>query len=494
MSFLKGNSIQNKFTFGIAIVITLIMVVFSIATIYYNSKSIERDLENQLNRLTVLSTRSLGSAIWQYNNDYVEEYIESLFLYEDLVYASVLSDTDRIGTRTHPDYHGMSYEDFLSNNNFIATKTAVVYGEIKVGEVLLVMSRERIFDLIFITSAISVLMLLVLNIAIFTSTLILNKRYVFNPLFSLENAVKSISSGNLEAPIDTTSQDEIGNLARAFYQMMKNLKLVTASRDELNHEVTERKKAEQQLEEYKNILEIKVTERTQELKKTQELMLQKEKLATIGRLSGSVAHDIRNPLGAIGNSVYYLQQTSGKIPEEKQIKHLKLMEREINRANEIITDLMNFSKENKPVFQRENMNIFLKEVINDFRFPDDVSVELDLKENLPSPLFDPSQFQRIFINLILNAVQAMPDGGQLYISSNCEDNFIIVQFKDTGSGIADDDYQKIFDALYTTKPKGVGLGLSIVKSFIDKHNAKIEVQSEADHGATFTICLPIDQV
>lgn len=493
MFFRRGRSIQSKFTFGIAIVITLIMIFFSIITIFYNSKSIEKELESTLGRLSVFSINSLGSALWQYNDDYIENYIESLFLYEDLVFATVITDTGKIGTKTHPDYQHLSHKDFLNKDSFITSEEQVIYKNVNVGRIFLVMSRDRVFDLIFLSSILSVLILLVLNIAIFTSILILNKRYIFTPLTQLEASVKSISSGNFDAEIGVSSKDEIGNLAHAFSQMMQNLKRITASRNELNHEITERKKVEKKLEEYKNSLEIKVKERTLELQNTQEMMLRKEKLATIGRLSGSVAHDIRNPLGVIGNSVYFLKQSLGKASEEKQLEYFNLMEKEINRTNEIITDLMDFSKENKPVFHRADMNRFLKTIVDDFNFPNDVTVELDLHHNLPSPLFDHSQFQRIFLNLIINAVQAMPDGGTLSILSRSDDTSIIVKFQDTGGGIPAEDYNKIFDALYTTKPKGVGLGLSIVSTFIEKHNGRVEVWNNDQNGATFALYLPINQ-
>ncbi len=494
MRFFKGDSIQNKFTFGITIVISLVMISFSIVTIFYNSRSIEQDLENQLQRLSLFSKNSLGGAIWQYNDDYITEYIDSLFLYEELVFASVVTDSGEIGIKTHSDFLDFSFEDFRDNHNFITKKATVVYKGLNVGEVQLAMTRERVFDLIIVSSALSVFMLLVINVAIFTSILLLNKKYIFTPLAQLEKAVESISLGNLDISIDISGQSEIAKLGRAFYKMMKNLKKITASRDELNHEITERKNAEKQLEKYKNSLEIKVAERTIALKKAQEMVVRKEKLAAIGRLSGSVAHDIRNPLGAIGNSIYYLKETHGNISEEKQIKHLNLMEKEIYKANEIITDLMDFSKENKPIFQKEDMNSFIQTIISDYNFPENITTKLDLQSNLPLPFFDRSQFQRIFLNLIINSIQAMPEGGIFSVSSRATDKYIIIKFQDTGTGISAEDRENIFDALYTTKPKGVGLGLSIVNTFIEKHNARIEVESEINKGSTFTISLPIEIV
>jgi PAS domain S-box-containing protein len=257
--------------------------------------------------------------------------------------------------------------------------------------------------------------------------------------------------------------------------------------------VTERKQAEAELEKYRKHLELMVEERTTELKKTQEVLLQKEKLAAIGQLSGSVAHDIRNPLGAIKNSIYFLNLISNDSTDDKVKEHLKLMEMEITKASDIINDLLNFSRENEPIMVEGQINNTISDLLKGFTIPKKITVETELDPMLPMLLFDALQIQRAFYNLITNAFQAMVAGGLLKISSSKSDGFIKVQVQDSGTGISPEALENIFDPLFTTKSKGVGLGLTIVKTFVEKHNGLVEVSSEVEKGTTFTVKLPIIQ-
>lgn len=264
-------------------------------------------------------------------------------------------------------------------------------------------------------------------------------------------------------------------------------------------DITEKKNAEKALKEkekqlarYQNHLEQIIEERNVELKEAQKKLLQKEKLAAIGQLAGSVAHDIRNPLGAISNSIYFLNQTQEDSKKELQKKHFQIMEREIFKANEIITDLMNFSKEATPVLTRSDINILLRNILDELDFPSNINKKLDLTPHIPSFFFDTNQIQRACLNLIINAIQAMPEGGTLLVSSSFENNIVTINFHDTGVGISNENIENIFDPLYTTKPKGVGLGLTIVHTFIEKHDGLIEVESEVGQGSNFIISLPIE--
>jgi signal transduction histidine kinase len=258
-------------------------------------------------------------------------------------------------------------------------------------------------------------------------------------------------------------------------------------------DITERKQREEELEKHQKHLELMVEERTADLKKAQEVLLQKEKLAAIGQLSGSVAHDIRNPLGAIKNSIYFLNLISNDSTDDKVKEHLKLMEMEITKASDIINDLLNFSRENEPIMVEGQINNTISDLLKGFTIPKKITVETELDPMLPMLLFDALQIQRAFYNLITNAFQAMVAGGLLKISSSKSDGFIKVQVQDSGTGISPEALENIFDPLFTTKSKGVGLGLTIVKTFVEKHNGLVEVSSEVEKGTTFTVKLPIIQ-
>lgn len=255
-------------------------------------------------------------------------------------------------------------------------------------------------------------------------------------------------------------------------------------------DITERKQAEEKIKQYSENLESMVFDRTEELQKTQTELLLKDRLASIGKLAGSVAHDIRNPLGVISNSIYFLNQIGDDEINEPIKKHITIMDREINRANDIIADLMDFSRENRPAMVERQVNDVIEKLLERIIFPEKVTVETELDPALPLFPFDSSQIQRVVQNLITNACQAMTEKGTLHISSSKVGEFIVLKIQDTGTGIKSEEVENIFEPLFTTKSKGVGLGLSIVKTFIEKHNATVEVESEVGKGTTFTIKFP----
>jgi len=220
-------------------------------------------------------------------------------------------------------------------------------------------------------------------------------------------------------------------------------------------------------------------------------LIRHEKLVTIGQLSASVAHDIRNPIGAISNSIYYLNLIIDDKTDDKIREHLSIMEHEIHRTNEIINDLMDFSRENVPDLSKGDFNAFLKQLLSRFDFSDEVKVDLQLAADLPGIRFDHSQLQRVFTNLITNARQAMSEDGTLRIHTGHDDGSVRISINDTGQGIAKEDLPRIFEPLFTTKAKGVGLGLSIARDFVEKHGGTITVESEVGKGTTFEVRLPV---
>jgi len=254
--------------------------------------------------------------------------------------------------------------------------------------------------------------------------------------------------------------------------------------------IINRKKMEEQLKIYSQSLEQMVEERTKELRRAQDDLVRKEKLAVVGQLASSVGHELRNPLGVIGNSAYYLNMRL-KDPDEKIKKHVNILQREVERANKIISDLLDFSRASLPSLEKVEINSLLNSTLNHIKIPDNIILEAELSDKIPVVSADPGQIEQVFQNIILNAVQAMSTGGRLGIKTAVKDNFIEIKFNDSGKGIAEENLQDIFEPLYTTKTIGTGLGLSIVKSIVDKHQGQIEVESEPDKGTTFTVKLAL---
>ncbi len=228
----------------------------------------------------------------------------------------------------------------------------------------------------------------------------------------------------------------------------------------------------------------------EELKKSQDQLLQSERLASIGQLAASMAHELRNPLGVIKNVSYYLNMTVGK-SNDKIKKHLHILDQELATSNKIITDLLDFSSGKEPSLKESDLNKILKGGLEKIEIPENVKLKLKLESKLPKLMADSEQLQRVFMNIIVNALQAMPEGGELKISSHGKDDFVSVQITDSGVGIPDEDIYKIYEPLFTTKVKGIGLGLALSRQILNMHNGSIEAKSKTGKGTTFTVRLPV---
>jgi PAS domain S-box-containing protein len=255
-------------------------------------------------------------------------------------------------------------------------------------------------------------------------------------------------------------------------------------------DITERARMEEALKEYSERLQEMVEQRTRELREAQEQLIRAERLATIGQLGASVGHELRNPLGIISNSVYYLNMKL-KDAGEKVKKHLKIMEEEIAISNKIINDLLGFARGRKPILEKAHLNTMVEEALSRSPMPDNVTVITELGGDLPPLMVDANQIEQVFINLILNAAQAMPDGGRLEIATRAGDGVIVAEFKDNGCGIPGENLEKIFEPLFTTRAKGIGLGLAVSKQLVEAHRGTIEVDSQVGRGTTFSVTLPI---
>ncbi len=222
----------------------------------------------------------------------------------------------------------------------------------------------------------------------------------------------------------------------------------------------------------------------------QEQLIRNEKLATIGTLIGSIGHELRNPLGVISNSVYFLNHIIND-KDEKVSKHLNILQEEVDKASKFISGLLDFIRIKTPSFKEGDINKTIENEVNEIIFPEKISLERNLDFELPRIHFDLSQMRQVFQNLFLNAIQAMPDGGILEIQTLRGEHFIEIRIKDSGIGISEGDFDKIFEPLFTTKVIGIGLGLTIVKDIIEKHNGSVEVVGNIGGGTIFILKLPL---
>ncbi len=250
------------------------------------------------------------------------------------------------------------------------------------------------------------------------------------------------------------------------------------------------------LDELKKPVGVATTERDITWRKEMEKkVLASEKLATIGQLGSSVAHELRNPLAVIKNTVYYLNMLESVKHDLEIAENLKLISGEVEKSSKIINDLLEFSRVKPPTLRPEEINSIIREVLSGIKFPATIKLVTELSDDLPRMQVDQLQMQQVFFNLASNAVQAMEKGGTLTVSSKITPNkTVAVVFKDTGCGIPPENMSKILDPLFTTKVKGTGLGLTIVSWLVEGHLGELEIESQADQGSVFTVKLPIKGV
>lgn len=303
---------------------------------------------------------------------------------------------------------------------------------------------------------------------------------ISKPIRELALASDRIAKGDLSQSVRIESHDEIGQLANSFNQM--TVALQKATENYLSCTRT---------------LEKKVEEKTDELEKTQDYLIQSEKLASLGKLAAGIAHEINNPLTSILINSHLISEML-----EKDVafgENIKLIIDETNRCSKIVKGLLEFSRQSPPEKEFANINEVIEKTLLLFEsqvLANNVRVEKKLNENLPVILIDVNKIEQVLTNLILNALDTMPGGGILVISSqmSVDNQFVEVKIRDTGSGIPKEYVSQIFDPFFTTKGiKGTGLGLSVSYGIVQQHDGTINVQSEVGKGTTIVISLPVEE-
>ncbi|MBL7131531.1 MAG: HAMP domain-containing protein [Candidatus Omnitrophica bacterium] len=357
----------------------------------------------------------------------------------------------------------------------------------------------------------------------FIITLLLLQRAILWPIKQLMSAVVKVGKGNLDAKIVLKTRDEFEELAEVFNKMTENLKKITVSRDEFIKEVTERKKAQQELSQAReatlNIME-DLQESYNKLKQTQAQFIQAEKMSALGVLASGVAHEVKNPLGIIIQAANYLEGImSGEQRDIKDIvKIVEMIKESVRRADNIVRSLLDYSRVSALVLKPEDINTILKNSINlvkhrrEFEY---IEIIDETKQGISKVSVDKNRVQQVFINLLVNALHAMPKGGKIIIRSfdtkldeiqakvgrRALDSFMLgervvkVEIEDTGVGISQENLGKIFDPFFSTKGsrKGAGLGLSVCANIIDLHKGLIDVESQEGKGTKITITFKITE-
>jgi signal transduction histidine kinase len=237
-------------------------------------------------------------------------------------------------------------------------------------------------------------------------------------------------------------------------------------------------------------LEMRVRQRTAALRDAQEQLIRKEKLAVLGQLAGGVGHELRNPLGAIKSAAYFLNMVLEE-PDPEVKETLEILDKEVATSERIISSLLDFARAKSPAWRKVDLKEMVQEALSRIAVPENVEVVSRLNGRLPIIVADPDQLVQVFGNIVLNAVQAMSGGGRLVVKSQVPSpEWVAVSFADTGVGIPEENLGRLFEPLFTTKAKGIGLGMAVTKTLVEGHGGTIEVESEVGKGSTFTVKLP----
>ncbi|MGA9534039.1 MAG: ATP-binding protein [Anaerolineales bacterium] len=302
---------------------------------------------------------------------------------------------------------------------------------------------------------------------------------IANPILRLREMAQAVAAGDLEQASGLKRSDEIGDLATAFDTMTSRLQFRTEEANRLYLEAVERN---QQL-----------AEMYERLQAAQQQLIQSEKLAAVGQLAAGIVHDVKNPLGVIKGMAEELMLDAEGQPDMEQ--GLTIIRDNASRANLIVTDMLKFARQSTPTMQQRDLRSTIEGCL---RLTDylirkgKVSAETDFPDEPIWVTYDAQQVEQVVINLIQNAIQAMPEGGTLMLSIAEDNGDTLLTVRDTGKGIEEENLSRIFEPFFTTKPEGQGTGMGLAVSYgiISRHGGRIDVESEVGVGTTFSIRLP----
>lgn len=236
-----------------------------------------------------------------------------------------------------------------------------------------------------------------------------------------------------------------------------------------------------------------------QLKTTQQGLIRTEKLSSLGQMAASIAHEVNNPLAGVLTYTQLMEKkiSNGTLSEDIAQDYLSKMERELIRSTKLIRSLLDFARQSPPSMNMLSINSVITkslEIASHSAKLQHIEVVQELDPDIPNIMADFDQLQQVFMNLILNAIQAMPDAGTLTLQTFSRDNSVYAEVRDTGCGIPEENMSSLFTPFFTTKDenKGVGLGLAVAHGMVENHQGKIEVESTPGKGTTFTVILPVE--
>jgi len=283
-----------------------------------------------------------------------------------------------------------------------------------------------------------------------------------------------------------TARDEVSEKAGLLQSTNAELQAKSAALFASNQEL---ERARDVLKEWAEGLEHKVAERTRELEQTRDKLVRTEKLAALGKLAGSLSHELRNPLAVIANAVYYLTLPGIRADALSQRESIYIIKRQVEMASRIIENALDFANPKPLEIEKGLVNRTLDTVIADIVVPRGIKIERNYK-SMREAMYDPYLIGQLFSNILRNSIQAIKVRGSITIDTSDEKDGVKIVIQDTGCGIARDDLDKVSEPLFSTKPRGIGLGLHIARGIVERHKGILRIESEEGSGTVVTVELP----
>jgi two-component system NtrC family sensor kinase len=474
------RTLQGKFTIYLSILIVMMMSGLSYWTISREKGLMEKAIIREGKALIESFAISCTNTMLYEEIGLVEEgglldnYITDLMQRRGLpiVYAMILNPNGKVLAHNTLKEVGNAYQDDVTEKALASWDTLLQYPSSAILDIStpLAISTKRWGTLrigISLESLKEEVSLLVLKYILYTGLFIvlgiviiaLLFGLITSPLKLLTKEMDETKPGDDPPPLSSTRQDEIGILRKSFHRLLKRIK-----DDEKEKEGTQRS------------------------------LLITEKMAAIGKLTAGVAHEINNPLGGVLNCIYHFRK--GSLPPERQTEYLQLMEDGIKRIQKTVTNLLEYAR--TPILERTatDLNTIIDKSLSLLEYQirkNQIHVIREISDKLPPIEVDRNQMAQVFVNVFLNSIQAMGEGGTLKIGIGTPDERLILTISDTGKGIPGDVLPKVFDPFFTTKGegRGTGLGLWITQGIVERHGGTIQITSQEGMGTTVEVQLPL---
>lgn len=489
MILFPAQSIKQKLI-AIILMATIATLIAGFAiTIVNDIRTFRHDLANNIGVIAKILGESCVSPLAFQDADGAKEILETVAVIPSIVSAAVYDEHGKLfaSYTRNPLIHNHRSKLLTDKNTLYEKAIFHLNEEIRYrgrtyGHIYLCSSTKMLFEKIRTRLLTMALILIGLFIVAYFLAVWL-QRIISVPLLQLVNITQEISNDdNYTLTLPQKDNDEIGLLYEGFNTMLARIA----------HRKNERDRALTDLKGLKDNLEIEVQKKRDELMTIQARLIHTERLAAMGQLGGTIAHEFRNQLGVIRNAAYFIKIRLKDTTDEKLKKNITIMEDEIILTNRIIDNILLFASAKEPTLTRIDIHTFLEDVTEKARIKkkEAITFTTTIAENAGDIYADEVQLFQIFLNVLVNAIDAIEDTGQILIDVKKDGGDIVFCVTDTGIGIPDDIKDRLFEPLFTTKARGAGFGLPTVKNLVERHNGHISISSQESCGTQAIIRLP----